>query len=249
MLFYYNSKIIFDFEVQLENHCIGTHSFFCVDSASSNFIPNLQLEDAIKISDLYKSDRTFALSVNEHITLLTFWHDTSKFKKMYSWSIQDWIASYINDVKNIYTVLHGDVNDGISIFQDRRDYMIKNLSSNISNEEDYNHIVFDMPMKPEYSWAVEDCLYHRLNGTKSKYRSYVNKIINKNIHHRNYYERRKSLYYDVPFIKKKGLDIMTMDLSNKEALSYVYSPYPNESLRTSVTHLKQIIQYFLERNQ
>lgn len=248
MLFYYNSKIIFDFEIQSDNHYIGTHSFFCEDNATSNFIPNLKIEETIKTSDLRKSDKAFALSINEHVALLTFWYNTSKFRKLYDWSIQDWIISYINDMKNMYTVLHGDINDGISIFQDRRDYMIKNLSLNINNEEDCNHIIFDIPMKPEYSWAVEDCLYHRLAKTKSKYRAYVNKIINKNIHHRNYYERRKSLFYDTPFIKKKGLDIMTMDLSNKEILSYLYSPYPNESLRTSLTHLKQVVQYFLERN-
>ena len=158
MLCYFGNKFIFNFEIGKYSTYTARHIPFCDDEYVMQYFPNVLLKSSEKTSTLKNSTKCFALSPSELYTFLKKWEASSTFNKLYDWTIEEWYDSYISNVQYANRILGGETTADESAFPYRK-YI---LTQNISYEETEPFFVFDEKLKPEFSWCVEDCLYHRL---------------------------------------------------------------------------------------
>ena len=246
MLFCLNNQLVFNFEIGKEFSYTMKECAFCTNEFVEDFFKNIKITEKINIDEM-QSGTIYALSPNQMLNFIKDWHAHASFHKLFEWTPQDWFNSFWADIKKAHILLEGDIGND--------DPFHPQLSLNIVNTTDikklsYNEdrfIIFsenNKQMCPEFSWAVEDCLYCRLNNIHSKYSKYVNSIINNNIKKNKYYAIKQNLFGDharQSQKKTKSFDIMVDEIP-KDFVRMLHSPYPGDCVRTSITHLISVLE-------
>ena len=248
MLYYSNIQVIFNFELGKEQRYIGNTCAFCNIQDAQSFFPNLEIKNGPILTSNTTLGEIYTLSAEQMLNFIKDWESNSKFHKLINWCARDWFDSYLYTVKKAINVLDGDIGRDEPVFSA--------LEKEIANhkEIDYNsndrYLIPDSDSLPEFSWALEDCLWCRIYHKKSPYEDYVNHILNKRIQVESEYCNRKHLF-DSNFSKvvPEKVNICNIDLFTDKLWNIISSSYREEAIVTNVKHVKRIIEIANERLQ
>lgn len=248
MLFFYKSHIMFSFEIGDDRQYQVTSLPFCDNKYISTYYPNASIFMHERMSELRKRHLNICLANDEMYTFLHDWHNQcTPFNKLFSWNIDCWIGSYIKFLQLTDSKLFGDWSADLSKFNYKKHLETQKLA--INDLKLVNPVIlFDIDAGPEFSWCVEDCLFSRKHGTRSRYQEYVNLIIRNNVRRLLYYcdaynmYQRELISFHIPL--HDMIDINTIDFLNPDAIYYLYAPFPLERVRTNYFHLQKCIETF-----
>lgn len=243
MLFFSNHQIVFDFELGKEQSYIGDSCAFCHSQDAPNFFPNLEIKDIICTDDI-KEGVKCALSPEAYLNFVREWHDDCSFHKLYLWTPEEWFRSYYNTIRYAIFSLDGDIGHDEPVFPELTLEIVKRRK--IKYNVNRRIVVFNNKPEPEFSWALEDCIWQRIHGKNDfPYALFVNRIINRNQTINTEYARRLHLFERKKKIQDRILDIRTI-VPDDLTLSALHSPYPGDRIRTNIHHLIKILKIFHE---
>lgn len=245
MLFFSDTQIVFDFELGESFRYEGSTCAFCEAGAAQNFFPNLKIDEGqIKDADL-EHGVIYTMTPNQTLNFIRDWHSVSRFHKMWNWTPEKWAESYLRDIKLVIRKLDGDNCSDGSVFPHMKMRLAEAAKLDYENQDRF--VTMTGLHLPEFSWAVEDCLSCRLEGIRSEHEDYVNEIINKNAERNAYYYNKFRVFGNSPKKLAEKYDIMKMSPSSM-ALELFHSPYPNDCVRTGVTHLRKVLRLYRKKH-
>lgn len=253
MLYFYNSRIFFNFEIGMRKNYLVTSLPFCPEIHIPTYFPNAKPIIQEQLSILRNGRYNICLTSNELYTFMRDWEKCSQFNKLFEWTMVDWFQSYIDFMQSIDNSsacnIVGHWNKDESLFDYKKHLELHSIKPREAKPVD-PVIIFDVyDIRPELSWCIEDCLYARKHGIKSKYEDMINRTIRSNIEHIKHFcglynaYKRPLVTFDIPL--DGDITISTIEFSDPDSIYYLYSPFDDERVRTNYLHIAKCVEKFL----
>lgn len=250
MLFIGKARIFYDFEIGDEVPYTGTSNYFCDNQYIKEYFPEFTVCQDISLEDIITSRINYSLTPNQFYTIVKTWYDiTIPAHRITLYDFKEWFRLYNDTIHTYNKVLNGQTNLDTSIFLYRKllgaaDVTITEFVEDKTIKTQLSKEVREL-LYPEYSLMVEDCLACRLQKKASHYEDIVNKTIAYNVNKYNDYNRMIALVNETEFTPREPINIMTAPTITMED---VYSPYPQERIRTNILYLQTILRIFSKLN-
>ena len=252
MLRYQTNKIYLNYEIGKNQSAIM--DIFPYAKAGVNledFLPNCLITDSIYLED-YRGVNIY-ISPEAFITFIKDWRQAAPHFKLFSWEINDWIASYLQGLIIFAKVNNEHTYDEIFMPEE---IVLKYIEAILKDFPNYpkNHVI-NFPQGPldiEVSWKIEIALYNMLHKQDIFYEDELNAYIQDNIKRMkeqmamlNYHTKAPIVKINLPLNDK--VKLTNIDYYNPDSFLYFYNPFSEERIRTNYLHIRKCLQAYKEQ--
>lgn len=252
MLFFYNHKIYFWFEMNEDDEFQTTSLPCCKKSDIKNLFSNIKTFESMDKSVLANQAESvrFLLNEDEFRGFVTDWVNHVNIRKLYPWDGAVFFMEYVNTLKQIANI---DANYQFDGRWEGDDGLFDEDKINLLNNIDVSKvgtspIIIKSECEPELSMKIEDALYAFKNNTTSLYTNEINELIDYNI-------RRMALTRDLyqnfsatpsimrpSIVLEPGMKIEDINYEDPNCIFYFYYYSFLPGIRTNLVHLKRVLE-------
>ena len=221
---------------------------------------NIEIQDLLNNCYIQKTmslkemaGKNIYLSPEAFVTFIKQWEEKSIYKKLFSWTCDNWIYTYFQGLLNFAKANKEHLYDEIFMPEEIVIKYIENIQKNFENytENEIFNIENEI-FNPEISWMIESCLYSMLNKKDLEYEDLVNAYIQDNIKRMseqlsmlNFHSKNPIAKIDLPL--NPNITITNIDYYNPNSFFYFYNPFSEERIRSNYLYIKKCLQYYKEQ--